>query len=127
MTEVNIRQLLESIPRASASAGFEDGVNAEAMRRAALRKSHRPLLAVVALAVAIIAGGTSHRFLVHRHEARLDRLRAEHAALAGEIEELKSQTPQSSVVNVSVDSRDVIIDLAAADSSRAQSAATYEY
>ncbi|MEO8216470.1 MAG: hypothetical protein ABI718_05250 [Acidobacteriota bacterium] len=127
MIEIDLKEVLEALPRVTASPEFGESVTRQAVLRATHRQSHNRAGLMFVLAAILLAGGVSNRIVAHRHQVRMHRLRAEHAALAGELEELKSSTPRNGVVALSVDNRDVVIDLTAAESSSAQRAATYEY
>jgi len=103
--------LLRSVPREKASEGFSEGVLARRQRRSSQRRAWRRQIAAVVLGIVLASGGGA-MYRQHREDKRMTELRAEHARLQRDLDQLKKLTENyPSVIYLgSTDEEAVVLD-----------------
>ncbi|MHB0972437.1 MAG: hypothetical protein ACYC7A_09670 [Thermoanaerobaculia bacterium] len=112
MNDDRLRDVLAALPRDAASEGFT-AATLERLRARQARRRRFPLVAAASLTLALAGGALAVRQIGEIREAeRLEQLRAERAAIAAELEELKRLTAEPPVVYLGGnDQVDVVLDV----------------
>lgn len=112
MNDDRLRDVLAALPHEPASEGFTAATLGRLRARQA-RRRRVPLVAAASLTLALAGGAFAVRQMGEVREAhRLEQLRAERAAIAAELEELKRMTEAPPVVYVGGNDKvDVVLDV----------------